>query len=247
MTASDLHLATSDLHLATRNAAALWTALGEARGHDVIRRPGHLVVDGSARTGLRVLMLGPDPGPDELAALAGLVRRRLPGRLTVEDPFGTVDLTWAGLTPRPLPVMIRRPVPAPAPPATVTAVTTAEQLAAVEDVVVRGFPLGALQPRRPGEAFPVSLLDRPGVRFLLARAGDAPAGACLTVTGGGVGGIYWMTTLPEHRSRGVGRALLHGALAHLAGLPVTLTAARAGRPLYESLGFLPITDAAWWS
>lgn len=73
-----------------------------------------------------------------------------------------------------------------------------------------------------------------------------PAGACLTVSDDSTVGLYWMTTLPEHRSRGVGRALLHGALNHQADLPMTLTAARAGRPLYDSLGFVPVADARWW-
>jgi hypothetical protein len=34
---------------------------------------------------------------------------------------------------------------------------------------------------------------------------------------------------------------------HLAGLPVTLTASRAGRPLYESLGFTAAAPSTWWS
>ncbi|MDT7801366.1 MAG: hypothetical protein QOI78_4799 [Actinomycetota bacterium] len=31
---------------------------------------------------------------------------------------------------------------------------------------------------------------------------------------GGVGGAYWVATLPEHRSKGVGRALMHAVLRH---------------------------------
>ncbi|SCG68001.1 Acetyltransferase (GNAT) domain-containing protein [Micromonospora echinaurantiaca] len=236
----------AELGLATGNAAALWTALAETRRHPVTRRPGFLAVHGDDRAGLRVLLRTPEPAADDLAEIAALVRERSAGPVTVEDPFGGADLTGSGLTPRNLPVMIRPPAPVPAPSLRVTPVDDPERLATVERVVVSGFPLSRLQPYRPGEAFPVALLDRPGVRFLLAEVDGVPAGACLTVRAE-VAGLYWMTTLPEHRSRGVGRALLHAVLAELAGSPVTLTASRAGRPLYDSLGFRPVGRATWWS
>ncbi|SCG52422.1 GNAT family N-acetyltransferase [Micromonospora halophytica] len=238
--------AIDDLRLATRNAAVLWTALAEARGHALTRLPGLLAVHGDDRAGLRILLLTSSPSAADVAALTDLVRRRLPGRVVVEDPFGGVDLTGAGLTRRSLPIMVRRPAPVPPPALEVTLATTPAQLAVAEGLVVHGFPLEAWRPHRPGEAFPPALLDRPQTRFLLAHRGGTPAGACLTVADDGAG-IYWMTTLPTHRSRGVGRALLHGALAHLGDRPVTLTAARAGRPLYDSLGFAPVADATWWS
>ncbi|MDO3700532.1 GNAT family N-acetyltransferase [Micromonospora sp. C28SCA-DRY-2] len=236
----------AELGLATGNAAALWTALAETRRHPLTRRPGFLAVHGDDRAGLRVLLRTPEPTPDEVAEIAALVRRRAAGPVTVEDPFGAVDLTGTGLAPRHLPVMIRPPAPAPAPAPRVIPVDDPRRLATVERVVVSGFPLGGLHPYRAGEAFPVALLGRPGIRFLLAEVDGIPAGACLTVRAE-VAGLYWMTTLPEHRSRGVGRALLHAALAELAGHPVTLTASRAGRPLYDSLGFRPVARATWWS
>ncbi|MEU4480110.1 GNAT family N-acetyltransferase [Micromonospora sp. NPDC023966] len=235
----------ADLDRSVRNAAALWTALAEARGHALLRRPGFLAVTGGRRTGLRILLRTPDPAPDDRAALADLVRRRV-GPVTVEDQYASVDLTDLGLTPRSLPVLVRRPAPVPDPSLPVTPVERPDQLDVAEDVVVRGFPLEPLQPRRPGEAFPAALLDRPEVGFFLIHSGGAAAGACLTVRDEGVG-LYWMTSLPEHRSRGVGRNLLHGVLGRLGEVPMTLTAARAGRPLYDSLGFVPVTDATWWS
>ncbi len=62
------------LDLATRNAAGLWTALAETRGYELSRGPGLVAVDRGERTGPRILVLGPDPDPDERAELAALVR-----------------------------------------------------------------------------------------------------------------------------------------------------------------------------
>lgn len=240
---------TSDLQLSVRNAAAMWTALAESRGHRLLRRPGFLAVLGDVHAGLRILVRGPDPGPADRAELAALVRGRT-GPVVVEDQYARLDLTGLGLAPRTLPVLIRRPGPVPDPPLPVTPVERLDQLTVAEDVVVHGFPLEPFQPYRAGQAFPPALLDRPEVRFFLVHPDDAgpgatPAGACLTVRDEGVG-LYWMTSLPAHRSRGVGRALLHGVLARFGDVPMTLTASRAGRPLYDSLGFLPVADAVWW-
>nr|WP_201784492.1 GNAT family N-acetyltransferase [Nonomuraea pusilla] len=237
----------TDLHLATRNAAALWEALGETRGQEVTRRPGLLGV-GGGRNGLRVILLSPEPAPADLALVPELVRAG--GRVTVEDPFSAHDFTELRLTPRTLPVMIRRPGPAPAPvPAglEVTRVTTAAQLETAARVVVEGFPLSHFQPYRPGEVFPTGLLNMPGIELFLAVRDGVTAGACVSVVQDEVSGLYWVTTLPEHRSAGVGRALMHALLARRGDRPVTLTSSTAGKPLYDSLGFEVIGDATWWS
>ena len=236
------------LRLATRNAAALWTTLATTREHGLVRRPGFVAADSTRRGGLRILLLAPDPTPDDLAELTDLARRRSAGKVVVEDPFSTVDMAALGLTPRQLPVMIRDPAPVPASPdVQVTRVESAEQLGTVEDVVVHGFPLADFQPYRPGEVFPRAMLTRPGVELYLAARDGVPAGACLTITDDAVRGLYWVTTLAEHRSRGVGRALTHAALRGAGGLPTTLSSAKAGKPLYDSLGFVTLTGATWWS
>jgi GNAT superfamily N-acetyltransferase len=235
------------LSQATGNAAALWTALAEVRGHELARRPGFIAMTGDERSGARIVLLTPDADPAEVTEAAGSARHRSGGAVMVEDPFGTVDAAGLGLTPRQLPVMTRAGGTDAAPlTVTVTRVRRADELALVERIVVAGFPLDSFQPHRRGEAFPAGLLDYPGVALFLASRDGTPAGACLTIVDGTVGGVYWVTTLPEHRSRGVGRALMHEVLGHLNGMPVTLTAARAGKPLYDSLGFHTLADATWW-
>lgn len=229
---------TDTLRQASDNAAAFWTVLAEARGYRLLRGPGFLTVSGTERYGMRVMVMSPEVPPE---ALRPVVADRPPGPCTVEDPFGTV--TVDGLTPRELPVMIREPAPAPPPARPVSLVTGAGDLAAVERIVVDGFPLSTFQPYRPGEVFPASLLDRDDIAFF--RLGDA--GAAVTLVAGGVVGAYWVTTMPEHRSQGVGRALMLATLARHPDLPMTLTASRAGRPLYESMGFVTITGSTWWA
>ncbi|RKT55850.1 GNAT family N-acetyltransferase [Saccharothrix australiensis] len=227
------------VHLATRNGEVLLTTLARARGHDLVRRPGFVALNGPAL--LRALVLAPDPDADDLAALARLVADA-PGRVTVEDPFGTVDAAPWRLAPSRLPMMVRPPSPLPAPALDVTTATTAEELSAVERTVLDGFPLRGL---RPGEAFPPALLDETALRFHLVRRAGVVAGACLTVEGDSAAGLYWVTTLPEHRSRGIGRALAHAALNGV-DKPMTLTATDAGAPLYASLGFETASFATWW-
>ncbi|QFZ21647.1 GNAT family N-acetyltransferase [Saccharothrix syringae] len=230
----------SALHLAVSNAAVLTTTLARARGHELVERPGFLAMRGP--TLLRVLVRRPDLDADDLAELNLLVKRA-EARVLVEDSYGTVDGAALDLTARHMPVMVREPGPLPEPALEVTPARTAAELAVVERVVVDGFPV----PGFPvGGALPAALLDTGWCHAHLAWRDGRPAGACLTIVADGVGGVYWVTTLPEHRSRGVGRALMHAVLNQFP-VPMTLTAARPGRPLYDSLGFSVVTEATWWS
>jgi len=197
------------------------------------------VIDGRR---FRIMLRTATPGDDAVEELTELAKARRAGGRTVvvEDPFQTLDLTELGMTVGQLPVMVREPGPVPAPDG-VERINTPTELEKAEDLVVHGFPLEEYQPYRPGSVFPEELLRQATAFF---RKGDQ--GACLTMTHGGVGGVYWVTTLPEHRSKGVGRALMHAVLRHFDDLPVTLTASRSGRPLYEKLGFATLGDANWW-
>jgi GNAT superfamily N-acetyltransferase len=205
----------------------------------VVAGPGYLVVSGG-RAGTRVLILSPTPAP-EVVEVA-----RSAEKVVVEDAYNVVDMASVGLRPRQLPVMIRDRGPALPPPTMPVRRVRADQLALVEDTIVHGFELENFQPYRAGEAFPPALLTREEAALhVIDRDGD-PAGACLTITEHGVTGIYWVTTAPEHRSRGVGRQLMHAILAAAGEQPVTLTAASAGRPLYDSLDFEVIGPSTWW-
>lgn len=229
-----------------RNSAALWTAIGRCRGHEVIRRRGFVAVNGDVRAGLRILIQEPHLDPDELTEASELVRRA-PGPVNAEDPFSSTDLGHLGMRGWQMPIMVRPPGPAGEPVLDVIRVRRPEDLQAAERIVIEGFELTGFTPYRPGELFPPALIEQPGVDVFLAVHDGVPAGAAVTVVDDGVGGHYWVGTSPAFRSRGVGRAVMLGSLAHLADLPVTLTASKLGRPLYETLGYTAAAHATWWA
>jgi GNAT superfamily N-acetyltransferase len=233
------------LRLSVRNAAAFWAAVARSRGHELVQRPGLLAVVGDARAGMRVLLLDSSPDDEARVMIDTLIRGHVGLPVVIEDQFAKLTFEHLGLVAKRLPVMVRDEPTAPKASdgtgITVVAVESAEQLRAAEAVVVNAFDLPRMQP------FPDDLLWYPGVRLFLARRNDQPVGACLTVDEGTCGGIYWVTALPEHRSTGVGRAVMQAALARLAPTPVSLTATAAGEPLYASIGFRRVAEAAWWS
>ncbi|MFE7189770.1 GNAT family N-acetyltransferase [Kitasatospora sp. NPDC057541] len=232
--------------LQARNSAAFWTATGVSRGHEVIRRRGFLAVHGDERAGGRILIQEPDLDPGEVAEVGELVRRAA-GPVIVEDPFSSTDLSHLALRTWQMPIMLRPPGPVDAPALEVTRVRRPEDLGAAERIVIEGFELTAFEPYRPGELFPARLIEQPGVDVFVASVDGVTAGAGVSVVADGIAGHYWIATSSAFRSRGVGRAVMLGALAHLTNLPATLTASKLGRPLYESLGYTVASPSTWWA
>jgi GNAT superfamily N-acetyltransferase len=228
------------------NSAAFWAATARSRGHEVIRRPGFLAVAGDGRAGLRVLIQEPGLDADAVAEITDLAKRAA-GPVDVEDPFSATDLSHLGMRNWQMPVMLRPAGPVAAPDLDVVRVRDEADLCAAERAVIDGFELARFEPYRAGEMFPMALLEQPGVDVYVARIDGEVAGACVTVVDDGLGSHYWVGTPPAFRSRGVGRAVMLGSLADLVDVPVTLTASRLGRPLYESLGFVAAAPSTWWS
>jgi len=227
-----------------RNSAAFWAATGRSRGHEVIRRRGFLAVAGDERAGLRVLLQEPDLTAAELAEITELAARAK-GPVEAEDPFSATDLHHLGdLRSWQMPVMLRPPAPVAEPAMEVLRVREEADLRAAERAVLEGFELTRF---RPGEMFPMAILEQPGVAVFVARLDGEVAGAGVTVVEDGFGSHYWVGTPESFRSRGVGRAVMLGSLVPLAELPVTLTASRLGRPLYESVGFTVAAPSTWWA
>ena len=236
--------------LAAANAVLLWRILAGARGHRFIDRGSFAAADASSgQGGLRIIVrqeMDKYSGPH--AEIAGLIAGQR-GRAVVEDPFGTLDLSELGLTAEAYPLMIRQSPGgnlAGVPDVLVVRANDPEKLALMEEVIVTGFPQRRFQPYVRGAMCPPVLLGTEGLMGYLALRGGEPAGGCVTLSADGAAGVHWVVTLPEHRSHGVGRALMHTALRDLGSVPVTLVATEAGFPLYRSLGFRTAGHTAWW-
>ncbi|MFI6846842.1 GNAT family N-acetyltransferase [Kitasatospora sp. NBC_00085] len=256
----------SRLEQANDNAAAFWLAQARAHGWQQLIDPRFTAVrcDRSPDDAHRIVITRPygDSAPleDELAAL---LREWSTVRLTLEDPYGRLDMARHGCGHgRGMAVMVREPGPLDAPlpsslprsgdqgggPLTVDEVLDADGFAEVEHAVVEGFPIEAHQPWTRGGMLPAELLREPGLRAWLGRIDGAPAGACLTYDDGRATGVYWVATLPDHRSRGVARAVLETALAAAhPDRPATLVATQLGEPLYRKLGFIEWGRTHWWT
>jgi GNAT superfamily N-acetyltransferase len=221
-----------------RNAVAMWTARFPAAHLDARL----LRVDRPVAT--RVILLQP-PSAATIASIAGLDPA---GTVVVEDVFTSPDAPPLFPSARTMcmPVMNRPPgAPLDEPVVPVTEVRDPEALADAERVMVDGFPFPKLQPWVRGRALPPQVLDLPGWRVWLAHHHGEPAAAAYTYDDGHATGLYWLATLPGHRSKGLGQAVLTAAIAARPDHEFTLVATEAGRPLYESLGFTVQTVATW--
>jgi GNAT superfamily N-acetyltransferase len=232
-------MVTDRVEVYLRNAVAMWTALVPGAHLD----RGLLRVERPIDT--RVILREPAGGE----VLAGIGRLSPATSVVLEDVFAGPDP--APLTPDSrvlrMPVM-NRPAGAvdlPRATARVIEVDDPETLAEAEHVMVDGYPVPRFQPWVRGEALPPRVLGLPGWRIWLAYQGDAPAAAVYTYDDGRATGVYGLATLPEHRSRGLARALLTAAITARPEHEFTLVATEAGRPLYESLGFAAVATATW--
>jgi GNAT superfamily N-acetyltransferase len=105
-------------------------------------------------------------------------------------------------------------------------------------------------PRAFGDAFAqmaeaIGLHGDSPFRHYLARADGRPVATCSLFLGAGVAGIYDVSTLVEHRRRGIGAAITRHAMedARHAGCQVAILHASAlGAGMYRSLGFETVCD-----
>ena len=107
---------------------------------------------------------------------------------------------------------------------------------------------GAPQPF--GEAFAelamsIGLDARSLFRHFLARLDGEPVATCSMFLGAGVAGIYDVSTIPERRRRGIGRAITAAALREARAVgcrTAILHSSTQGAGVYRSLGFTEVCD-----
>jgi GNAT superfamily N-acetyltransferase len=114
------------------------------------------------------------------------------------------------------------------------------------DLVAAAFQL----PRDAiARTFDASLTPTSGFACFVGYSGKAPMTSVTITRAGSTAGIWSMATPPEHQGKGMGRAILTRVLDRLRHDGVErfyLYATDAGRPLYESIGFVNIGDHAVW-
>jgi len=124
-------------------------------------------------------------------------------------------------------------------------VTDAEVLAELVEVEIGAFETdravaeGLLAP---------SQLSLPNVRLYAALADGRAVAQAVTNTQDGAIGVFGVATLPEYRGRGIGTAITAFAIDDVgdeAGL-AWLQSTEVGRPLYERMGFRPVSDWDVW-
>jgi GNAT superfamily N-acetyltransferase len=218
------------------NATRMWGRFGEVSAV----APGHMRFETATLS--RVILTEARQRVDDLLAAASR-------RVSLEDSFGTSEPPGIeGVLEKRMPVMDRPPGPVSVITAgDVTKVGDAGELAEAEQVIVHGFPQRVHQPYVRGQALPSHLLDIPGWTAWLARRDGVPAAAGFSYDDGKAVGIYWLATLPEHRSHGLARAIMAKVLAAHPDRPATLVSTEAGEPLYRSLGFATVSTATWYT
>ncbi|MFC1409636.1 GNAT family N-acetyltransferase [Streptacidiphilus sp. N1-12] len=253
----------SGLELANDNAATHWLAMAGVLGWESRTADGYTAVrcEGDPGDSHRVVITR---RPADAAALTrellSLFRDWETGSLSLEDPYGVLDLSGHGCeSALAMPVMVRPPdgpvggpsaappvAPVRSPAVSVEQALVEEDLALLERVVVQGFPMPGRMPLRRGRLFPAALDALDGRRAWLARRGGEAAGACVSWDDGTAVGLYWVAVLEPHRSHGVARALLEAALRAHPQRAATLTATLLGEPLYRKLGFVEQAVSTWW-
>lgn len=131
--------------------------------------------------------------------------------------------------------------PKPPPGVEIQRVFVPEDVEAVVDLEVRVFET----PRAVAERFIApGLLETAGSRLYLAKTEGIPAGFAWTSVDEGAVGVFGVATHPDHRRRGIGRAVTSFAIHDAPDVELAwLQPTEMGRPLYESMGFT--TQGEW--
>lgn len=126
-------------------------------------------------------------------------------------------------------------------------VSTPDELAIWEELVIDGYPLPELQPPTPAAMVAPSLLDDDRFHFYLGGPDGEPVAAAASFVACGIGSLAFGVTLPEARRRGYWRSLAIERLSSMSDLWVTGVFSDDSRPGAERLGFVPLWRLTLWT
>lgn len=131
----------------------------------------------------------------------------------------------------------------PPPELEVVRVSTADEVAELERVSLRGFG-GDEASVETGSIHPASILDDARMTMLTGRVGGEAVAAAMGYDGGDAIGVYGVTTVAPARGRGYATALTRALLDP--ARPAVLSPIPEAERLYRRLGFEQVGELRQW-
>lgn len=170
------------------------------------------------------------------------------GRYAWFNPWPTRDLRSHGFELAGHPPFMLRPPGGEPPPAPVglriAEVGDAASLADFDRAAILGFPLTDLGDAGP--TFGSGALTVGDFRIFVGYDDDEPVATASVHVGARLQHVELVATRAEWRGRGYGEALTWRATLADPTLPAALIASDDGRPIYERMGYLPVTRFTLW-
>lgn len=235
--------------------AAFQRLSGEALDATVVENDRFIAVDtGRPATYLNFgLLRQPLLGPEiertmaELEAIFGAPGAT--GFCALYSPLPTPDLSrWGWQLAGHPPLQLRSPFSPLVDTSTVRIepVTTRNQLATIEHIMIEGFDMGEMRGAPPESLFGAALLDDSRFGAWLGSVDGMPVAGAGSIVEAGLVDVTMVATLPQARRKGAGLAVTQAAARPELGLPAALFSSDEGRPVYETLGFVPLLRGAFW-
>lgn len=167
------------------------------------------------------------------------------------DSWQTIDLAEFGFRDWRHEPWFLRPESEPSPEETpaeleIVRVATAEEVAELEAVSVRGFG-NEDDTIEPGTIHPATILGEPRMVLWLGRVEGKPVGAAMSYRSNEAVGIFGVTTIASMRRRGYATALTRAAMLVDTGLPSVLAPSPEGEAMYRRLGFEHVGELRIWN
>jgi hypothetical protein len=210
------------------------------------------VVSGGDHPDLNPAVLLPGAtSADARALLAALADAGVPGLISLPDtadPGAAAELRAGGYVAAPLPEALMRCTVRPGRADGGFRVARVRDRGELDIAIAVAAEAHVVDVASAQRTLRRDVREGEGVGTWIAWDGDDPVSVVWLTTGDHIG-VWSMMTPVRHRRRGAGRAVLTGALDDVwsgTTRAALLWATPAGRPLYESVGFRPVTEGISW-
>lgn len=239
-----------------RAESALWTSWGEAMQAEIVHDDtGALWVDSGCLSvfGNPVIWARP-VSPDAAGSLTDRMRAtyaaRPGGPFLLYSPFPTPELSAFGLSRvgHP-PCMVKMPGVGESVVNDAIDIRRVGDKAGLDDferTLVEAYPIPEVEPWRPGVMMGEGVLDDPRWQIYVGYVADEPVGTSAAFVTDHAVDVTLVSTRPQHRGRGFGRAITSAAVQADTSKPAMLLASDDGQPVYRAMGFATISRFTLW-